>query len=62
MINWDRPRYRIEGKETESVSGGDLPLEFRGGPRARISKVKERATLEQLTAEFIARGGSIKKG
>jgi hypothetical protein len=61
-MNWDRPRYRTAGKVTESVSGGDIPAEFRGAPpRASISKAEARATIEQLTAEFLARGGRIRK-
>jgi len=62
MMNWDRPRYQTAGKETESVSGTDIPVEFRSAPpRVRISKLKHRATLERLTAEFLARGDSIER-
>jgi hypothetical protein len=61
MMNWDRPRYRTAGKQTESVSGSDVPVEFRSAPPRAISKFKNRAMLERVTAEFLARGGSVKR-
>ena len=32
--NWDRPSFRTRGRLTESISGADVPAEFRNMPQS----------------------------
>jgi hypothetical protein len=57
-FKWDRPRHRILGRKTESITGGDLTALLGDRPRPQQpqkSKAQLRLESEKLVAEFLAR-------
>lgn len=54
--NWDRPRFRTQGRRIEHVAGSDVPAEFRTLPRsAPRPKADARKEAELALKEFMAR-------
>jgi hypothetical protein len=54
--NFDRPQHKRAGKQTEGVSGGDIPPEFRTRPcQAPRPKAEARREAEAALREFMKR-------
>jgi len=54
--NFDRPRYKTAGKTTESISGNDVPREFRTvSRRVRRSKAEDRQEADRALKEWMAK-------
>lgn len=51
--NWDRPSFRTRGRTTESITGSDMPSEFRTTPRMPRPKADLRREAEQAVRAFI---------
>lgn len=68
-LKWDRPRYRIEGKQTEDVAGyGEVRGKKRRRQRKRVKatmlsdgtvvpRVLSQEEVAEMEAEIAARGG-----
>jgi hypothetical protein len=56
--NFDRPRFKTAGKRVESVSGGDIPPEFRTTPQLRLPKAEARRQAEKALRDFMAKTGA----
>jgi hypothetical protein len=54
--NWDRPSFKIRRRLTESLSGADVPEQFRTTPpRLPRPKADMRRDAEAAVREFIKR-------
>jgi hypothetical protein len=54
--NFDRPSFRTRGRSTESITGGDVPQEFRTTPRSLPQpKADLRREAEKALLEFKAK-------
>lgn len=58
-FDWGRPRFKTQGRQTESVTGDDLPAAVRSGTRKpRTSKAAMRSDANRAVAEFVRRKGA----
>jgi hypothetical protein len=58
-MDWQRPRFRREGRETESIAGDDYPVAVRSGPRRPApSKASLRSDADRAVQDFVARKGA----
>jgi hypothetical protein len=53
--NFSRPYFKTRGRTTESITGSDIPAEFRSAPRPRRAKADLRIDAEQAVKEFMAK-------
>jgi hypothetical protein len=53
--NWDRPSFKTRGRTTESISGSDVPAEFRTTPRLPRPKAALRREAEKALRDFMAK-------
>lgn len=54
--DWNRPRFRTSGRQTEDASGNDVPPEFRSAPRAPAqTKAELRAEGDRAVRQFQTR-------
>lgn len=58
-LNWNRSRFRTQGRSTESVRGADVPREFQRPRKPAPSKAQQRAEAEKALDEFRARRASF---
>jgi hypothetical protein len=47
--------FKTRGRTTESITGSDIPAEFRSPPRPRQPKAELRSDAEQAVKEFLAK-------
>jgi hypothetical protein len=52
---FDRPSFRTRGRTTESISGADVPSEFRTIPPMRRPKADQRREAEAALREFMSK-------
>jgi hypothetical protein len=53
--DFSRPYFKTRGHTTESITGSDIPAEFRSAPRQTRPKAELRSDAEQAMKEFMAR-------
>lgn len=53
--DWDRPSFKTRGRTTESISGSDIPSEFRTIPQIPRPKVDMRREAEEALRDFMKR-------
>jgi hypothetical protein len=53
--DFNRPTFRTRGRQTESISGSDVPSEFRTTPRMPRPKADQRREAEKALREFAAK-------
>jgi hypothetical protein len=53
--DFERPSFRTRGKSTESITGSDVPPEFRTLPPMPRPKAALRREAEKALREFIAK-------
>lgn len=53
--DWDRPSFKTGGRTTESISGSDVPSEFRTIPPLPRPKTDMRREAEAAMRDFMQR-------
>lgn len=51
--NFNRPTFKTRGRRTESISGSDVPQEFRTIPQAPRPKADQRREAEAALREWM---------
>jgi hypothetical protein len=60
-FDYSRPRFRTEGRTTESITGDGLPDVLRAPPRIRPSREAQRADADAAMRAYIAAGKTVKR-
>jgi len=58
--DWNRPRFRTQGRLTEDLNGADVPMQ-RPLRKPQPSRIEQRASVDAAVAAYLADGGSIKR-
>jgi hypothetical protein len=53
--DFNRPTFRTRGRSTESITGSDVPSEFRATPRLPIPKADQRREAERALRDFMGK-------